>query len=330
LELFGPAKVFFLDEVQNVPGWERWVRRMYDDGFKFFITGSNARLLSRELASSLTGRHLQLPMYPFSFGEFLEFRKFGFRKEDFYLTERRAVLARHFSQYLKLGGFPEFLKFGRKEILQGYFNDIVQRDVAQRHAIRDIRQLKELARYLITNAGNLATFNQMKRMTGIRSVNTVIKYLSHLEDAYLLFAVPPFTYSLKRQVGSPFKVYAVDNGLRDTISFTFSKDLGRAYENLVAIELKRRGREIYYWKTPREEVDFVVRDARVSQLIQVCYKPDDTDVRNREIKALLKASKELKCKNLTVITSSSEKEEKADNRKIRFVPLWKWLLSQNT
>ncbi len=329
LELFGPARVFFLDEIQNVPGWERWVRRMYDDGFKFFITGSNARLLSGELATSLTGRHLQLPMYPFSFREFLKFRKFDFRKEDFHLTERRALLAVHFSQYLKLGGFPEFLKFGSKEILQGYFNDIIQRDIVERHAIKNIRQLKELARYLITNAGNLATFNQMKRMTGIKSVNTVIKYLSYLEDAYLLFTVPLFTYSLKHQVGSPFKVYTVDNGLRDAISFTFSEDLGRAYENLVATELKRRGSEIYYWKTPGEEVDFVIKEGRVSQLIQVCYKPGDPDVRNREIRALTKASRELKCKSLTIITSSYEKEEKADNRKIRFIPLWKWLLSQN-
>jgi len=327
LELFGKCKVFSLDEVQNVDGWERWVRRKYEDNFKFFITGSNARLLSKELATSLTGRHLQFSIYPFSFREFLDFKKFVFKKEDLYLIERRVLLVKYFSEYLKKGGFPEFLKYEQKEILQGYFNDIIQRDIVERHNIKNVKQLKEFARYLITNSGNLVSYNKLKKIGEIKSVNTVIKYFSYLEDAYLLFSLPYFSYSLKKQTANQFKIYAIDNGLKEAISFKFSEDLGKLYENMVAIELKRRNKEFYYWKNiQHEEVDFVIKEKKVDELIQVCYSTEDTNTKNRELKALLKASKELKCNKLLVITSDYEGEEKSGNKKIRFVPLWKWIL----
>lgn len=324
--LFGKSKTFFLDEVQNITGWEKWVRRMYEDNFKFFITGSNARLLSKELATLLTGRHLQFSIYPFSFREFLKFYKFDLKKEDVYLTERRALIAKYFSQFLEKGGFPEYLKYGKIEILQEYFNDIIQRDIVERYELKNIRQLKELARYLITNTGNLTTYNQLKKSTEIKSVNTAINYLSYLENAYLLFKIPYFSYSLKKQIVNPFKIYAVDAGLRNSISFKFSKDWGRIYETVVGIELKRKNKEVYYWKNPQhEEVDFVVKD-KIKQMIQVCYDINDSNVKKREISALLKASKELKCRNLLIITDDYEAEEKVKGKKIKFIPLWKWLL----
>ena len=176
IELFGKAGTFFLDEVQNIAGWEKWVRRMYENGFKFFITGSNARLLSKELSTSLTGRHIQFSIFPFSFREFLSFNKFELKKDDIYLTERRALINKLFSEYLKNGGFPEYLKYNQIEILQEYFNDIIQRDIVERYKVKNIKQLKELARYLITNTGNLMTFNQLKKSSEIKSVNTIIKY----------------------------------------------------------------------------------------------------------------------------------------------------------
>ncbi len=328
LELFGKNKTFFLDEVQNIIGWERWVRRMYEDKFKFFITGSNARLLSKELATSLTGRHLQFSIYPFSFREFLAFKKYDFKKGDVYLTEKRVMIMKNLSEYLKSGGFPEYLKYGQKEILQGYFSDIVQRDIVGRHNIKNVRQLKDLARYLITNTGNLMSYNGLKKMSEIKSVTTIMKYFSYLEDAYLLFNVPYFSYSMKKQMANPFKVFSIDVGMRNAISFKFSEDLGRTYENVVAVELKRKNKEIYYWKNAQhEEVDFIIKEGRVSQLIQVCYNIEDTDVKKRELKALIKASKELKCTNLLVITSGYEGEEKVNSKKIRFIPLWKWLLN---
>ncbi len=327
IEMFGKNKTFFLDEVQNIIGWERWVRRMYEDKFKFFITGSNARLLSKELATSLTGRHLQFSIYPFSFREFLAFKKYDFKKGDIYLTEKRVVIMKNLSEYLKSGGFPEYLQYSQKEILQGYFSDIVQRDIVGRHNIKNVRQLKDLARYLITNTGNLMTYNGLKKMSEIKSVTTIMKYFSYLEDAYLLFNVPYFSYSMKKQMANPFKVFSIDVGMRNAISFKFSDDLGRTYENIVAVELKRKNKEIYYWKNAQhEEVDFIIKEGRVSQLIQVCYNLEDTDVKKRELKALIKASKELKCTNLLVITSGYEGEEKVNSKKIRFIPLWKWLL----
>ncbi len=328
LELFGKAKTFFLDEVQNVSGWEKWVRRMYEDGFKFFITGSNARLLSKELATVLTGRHLQAQIFPFSFREFLESKKFGFKKEDIYLTERRATIVKLLSEYLSDGGFPEYLKYKKIEILQGYFNDIIQRDIVERYGIKNVKQLKELARFLLTNTANPMTYNQLKKLTEIKSVSTAIKYFSFLENAYLLLSVPFFSHSLRKQSANPFKVYAIDTGMRNAIGFKFSRDAGRIYETAVAIELKRRREEIYYWKNSQhEEVDFVVwSGGKVEELIQVCFDAEERDVKKRECNALIKASKELKCRNLIVITEDYEAEEKHGKIKIKFIPLWKWLL----
>ena len=289
VELFGKASVFFLDEVQNIVGWEKWVRRMYEDNFKFFITGSNARLLSKELATLLTGRHLRFTIFPFSFLEFLSFYKFDFKKNDAYITERRSLISKHFNEYLKKGGFPEYLKYNQIEILQEYFNDIIQRDIVERYKVKGIKQLKELARYLITNTGSLMSNNQLKKVSEIKSVNTIINYIDYLENAYLLFKVPYFSYSLKKQSVNPFKIFAIDIGLRNAISFKFSKDLGRIYENVVAIELKRKGEEAYYWKNVQhEEVDFVIKKDKVKQLIQVCYDMDDLNTKKREIMALIK------------------------------------------
>lgn len=327
-ELFGEAKTFFLDEVQNIAGWERWVRRMYDDNFKFFITGSNANLLSKELATLLTGRHLQFSLYPFSFREFLKFRKLNIKKEDIYFPEKRVLIQKYFSEYLTKGGFPEYVRSNKMEILQEYFNDIVQRDVVERYNVKSVKQLKELARYLLTNAGNLTTYNQLKKVTEIKSVTTVIKYFSYLESAYLLFKIPYFSYSLKRQMANPFKVFSIDNGLRDSVSFRFGSDAGRLFENLIAVELKRKNKEVYYWKNAQhEEVDFVVKEHKVQQLIQVCYDISETIVKKRELRALVKASRELRCNNLLIITADYESEEKVKGKMIRFVPMWKWLLT---
>ncbi len=329
IELFGKANTFFLDEVQNIAGWEKWVRRMYDDGFKFFITGSNARLLSKELATLLTGRHLQFSIFPFSFREFLNFYKFDLKKEDLYLTERRALLSKYFNDYLKLGGFPEHLKYNQIEILQEYFNDIIQRDIVERYKVKNIKQLKELARYLLTNTGNLTTYNQLKKLNEIKSVNTAINYFSYLENAYLLFKVPYFSYSLRKQVANPFKVFAIDIGLRNAISFKFSRDLGRIYETVAAVELKRRNKELYHWRNiMHEEVDFVIKENKVKQLIQICYDISDSNTKKRELNALIKASKELKCSNLLVITEDYESQEKHKGKRIRFIPLWKWLIER--
>ena len=328
IELFGNTKSFFLDEIQNISGWEKWVRRMHDSGYKFFITGSNARLLSKELATLLTGRNIQFSIYPFSFREFLNFKKLSLNKDDIYITEKRAIIGKYFSEYVKTGGFPEYLKDKRIEILQSYFNDIIQRDIVERHKVTNIKYLKELARYLITNTGNPATFNSLKRAVNIKSTTTTIKYFSYIEDAYLVFSVPFFSYSLKKQSVNPFKVYAIDVGLRKAISFQFSKDMGQIFETLVAIALKQNNIEFYYWKNKKnEEVDFVIKEKKsVTQLIQVCYDLSDADTEERENRALLSAAEELRTRKLIIINSDIEKEVKYKGRTISYIPLWKWLL----
>jgi predicted AAA+ superfamily ATPase len=330
LELFGKSNTFFLDEVQSVAGWEKWVRRMHDDGFKFFITGSNAHLLSKELGTLLTGRHLQFSLYPFSFREFLKLRKIDFKKEDVYLTEKRAVLTKAFNEFVWAGGFPEYLEDSKTELLQEYFNSIIQRDVVERYRVKNVQIIKNLARHLITNSGKLTTYNQLKTITESKSANTAINYVSYLENAYLVFRVPFFSYSLKKQSANAFKVFAIDAGLRNAMGFTFSSDTGRLFETIVALQLKRQNKEVYYWKNySQQEVDFVIKEGKkVVELMQVCHTLTDPIVKRRELTALLKAGAELKCNNYTIITHDYEAEEKTDGNKFNFIPLWKWLLKE--
>jgi len=326
IELFGESRTIFLDEIQNIKGWERWVRRMHDEGFKLYLTGSNAGLLSKELGTLLTGRHIPVVLFPFSFIEFLHFKEFDFKKEDIYITERRAKIVRYFEEYIQKGGFPEFLKNGNIEILQGYFNDILQRDVVQRYSVKYPLQLKELARYMITNSGKLMSYNKLRQISELKSTNTVIKYVDYIKTAYLIFTVPFFSYSLKQQLRNPFKVYSIDVGLKNTISFSFSKDFGRVYENIAVLHLLRKGYDVYYWKGENgEEVDFVVKRAnKIEHLIQVTYELEEN--KEREIKSLINASKELKCNSLIILTKEYEGEEKIKNKIVRYTPLWKWLL----
>lgn len=328
IELFGEARVFFLDEIQGVTGWERWVRRMQDDGFKFFITGSNARLLSRELGTLLTGRHVQLMLLPFSFREFLAFKGFVLAKNDPFIAERKARLSKLFSEYVANGGFPEFLKSGNAEILQGCFNDILQRDIAERYRVKKFSQLKEIARYAITNSAKLATYNRLSSLTAAKSVNTVISYVEYLENAQLIFRVPLFSHSVRRQSVNPFKIFAIDTGLMNAVGFRFGEDWGRLYETLVAVELKRRGKDIYYWKGDSgKEVDFVVKSTKsIESLIQVCYDVGDRETKDRETLALMEAASMLKCTDLLVLTNDYETEEKTSGKTIVFKPLWKWML----
>ena len=326
IELFGESRTIFLDEVQNIKGWERWVRRMHDEGFKLYLTGSNASLLSKELGTLLTGRHIPIILFPFSFIEFLHFKEFDFKNEDLYITERKAKIVKYFEEYVQKGGFPEFLKSENIDILQGYFNDILQRDIVQRYSVKYPMQLKELARYVITNSGKLMSYNKLRQVSELKSTNTVIKYVDYMKTAYLIFTVPFFSYSLKQQLRNPFKVYSIDVGLRNAISFGFSKDFGRIYENIVALHLLRKGCEVYYWKGIKgEEVDFVVKKAnRIEHLVQVTYELEEN--KDREIKSLISASKELKCNSLIMLTKEYEGEEKIKNKIIRYIPLWKWLL----
>lgn len=328
IELFGEKKVFFFDEIQNVKGWENFVRRMQDRKFKFFITGSNASLLSKELGTKLTGRYLSQKLYPFSFKEFLSFKNYKFQPNNLYKTVERGKLKKFFNVYLKEGGMPEYLQYQNKEVLKNVYEDILYRDIAVRYDIKETKSLRELALYFLTNLGGLFSYNKLKKNLSLGSVNTVKSYTEHLENSFLIFTINLFSYSLKQQAVAPKKVYCLDNGLANAVSFRFSRDRGKFLENLVFIELKRRNEDIYYYKTKNNlEVDFLLKKGRkVKQLIQVSQNLKENKTKEREINGLITALKELKLKQGLILTEDEEEVITLKGIKIIIQPIYKWLL----
>ena len=331
IELFGERKVFFLDEVQVVEQWESFVRRMMDRGCKFYLTGSNASLLSREVGTKLTGRRQGIELYPFSFREYLEFHGVRANRNALLLASQRGKLARHFQAYLKEGGMPEHVRFQRKEILRAIYDDILYRDVVIRYRLSDTKTLRELALYLLSNAERKISFNRLKDHFRLGSVNTVKRYIGFLEDCYLVFAVSKFSHSVKTQQIAPKKVYPVDNGFTHSIAFGFSANEGWALESLVAQELKRRRQEMFYYETRKgREVDFLVRTgSRVSGLLQVTRSLADEESRDRESKALAEAMEELGIKEGWILAlEAQESEISFGRRNVRVLPILKWFLER--
>jgi hypothetical protein len=333
-ELYGTdLEYLILDEIQNVDKWELFANRLRRTK-KVILTGSNAKLLSGELATHLTGRYIDFTIYPFSFGEFLEIKGIKVKKEDFYSTKRTAEIKKEIREYLSLGGFPEVHKFG-KPILIKIYEDIIQKDILLRYKIKNKRAFREIAKYLISNFSDEITFTKLKNITSIKNVHTVKNYVDYLSTAYLTFILERFSFKLKKQTIAPKKVYCIDTGIINSVAFRISENWGAIMENLVAIELLRRKSywqpdlEIYYWKDRQQrEVDFVLKEGlKVKQLIQVTYSSDRDEIERREIKSLLKSSEELKCKDLLIITWDYEDEIYINDTKIRCLPLWKWLLS---
>jgi len=330
-EIDSEIECILLDEIQNIDGWELFVNRLKRAGYNAIVTGSNAKLLSQELATHLTGRHTLIELYPFSFGEFLKRKGQKFSENDFYLTAKKANIKRLLEEYMDQGGFPElFLLDNKKQYLRDLYDKIISRDIVPRHKIKYVKSLKELALYLISNFGSKFTFQKLAKLFNIKSVHTAKNYIDYLEEVYMLFVLEPFSFKIKERISAPKKVYAIDTGLINAISFQNSPNRGRLMENIVFLELKRRGKEIYYYidRTGRE-IDFLIKNNRkVEELIQVCFDLNDIETRDREIRALENASGELNCKNLTVITWDDEREEIIKKRKIIFKPLYKWLLGQ--
>ena len=324
--LYNSPKYLLFDEIQNLDKWELFINRLQRQGYNLLITGSNSNLLSKELATHLTGRHTLITIFPFSFKEFLKLEN-----KELTQSEIKAKL----SMYIQYGGYPEPIikELDYKDYLSTLFNSIVYKDIVRRFKIRLIVGIEDLSAYLLSNIAKEFSYNTLTKVTKCKSVHTVEKYLEYLEEAFVFFKINRFSFKIKDQITFNKKIYCIDNGFVHSKAFKFSSDTGRLYENAVAIELKKKsmneGIEIYYWKNlQQEEVDFIVKEGvKIKQLIQVCYDTDEYNVKKREVRALLKASKELKCNNLVVITNDTEKEEKRDGKKIKYIPLWKWLLS---
>jgi predicted AAA+ superfamily ATPase len=328
LELYGDKKIFFFDEVQNVPQWEVFVRRMQGKGCKFFITGSNASLLSKELGTKLTGRNVNVELFPFSFREFLSFKGFHLSKNGLSLTSERAAIKKYFAEYLKYGGMPEYLKYQDTTLLKRLYEDILYRDIVARYGIKQVKPLRELGLYLLSNIGGTFSYNNLKNVLGLGSMNTIKRYADFMENSYLIFLVSKFSYSLKQQFVSLKKIYCIDNGLSEAVAFQFSKNKGKFLENLVFLELRRKFQEIYYYKTTNNlEVDFLFKSGKNDlKLIQVADNLDNEKTRQRELNALEKAMDELKLKTALILTEDTEEEIVLKGKVLMVKPIYKWLL----
>ena len=327
VELYGEQDCFYFDEIQNIPGWERFVRRLYNQGKKVFITGSNARMLSRELGTHLTGCYIAIELYPFSFTEFLTFRGQQALSRQVAGTTGRGEIQAAFNDYLQQGGFPLYLKSGDHIVLKTLYDNILYKDVMVRNQIVNEREVKELVYFAVSNIGKPLSYTSLAKVIGVKNPTTVKNYLEYIENTYLLFSLSKLDYSVKAQLRNPKKVYAIDNALISRLGFHFSGEEGRLLENLVYIELRRRGGEIFYHNNGTAECDFVVREGfRVTQAIQVCYLPEGLGVREREIKGLLSALDAYRLDEGIIVTDSHREELEVAGKKIRFLPAWEWLL----
>ena len=317
----------FLDEIQNVSKWEKFVRTVLDEGIKVFISGSSSKLLTKEIATSMAGRNLSYTLFPFSFREFLGIKKFEIKK--FYSSSEKALLINLLQEYMIYGAYPETIiyKEEREKILKDIFDTAIYKDVIERGKIRNISALKILINALLTaKEFSVNKFYNYLKSKGMKiGKNVLYNYIELLNDAFFVFLLKKFSPSYKKAEQSLPKIYFIDNGL---LTINGINDKGRLMENLVFVELLRRNLDIaYYQNIRKQEVDFVVKEGKkVKRLIQVCYDIEDFMTKEREVKALVEASKELKCNNLFVITQDYEAEEKFKEDKIKFIPLWKWLL----
>jgi len=331
--LYNNPKYILFDEIQNLAKWELFVNRLQRQGYNLVITGSNSNLLSSELSPHLTGRHMLINIFPFSFAEFL---KINGGPGQMTSQEIKAKLF----EYLTYGGYPEpwQKQIDHKEYLSTLFNSIIYKDIVKRFNIRLISTIENLAVYLVSNTATEFSYNTLRRITGCKSVHTIEKYLRYLEESFIFFRIHRYSPDLRDQLSSNKKIYCIDNGFIHAKAFSTGTDTIRLYENAVAVKLKKEemdgGAKVFYWRHPlQQEVDFVLKEGtEITQLIQVCRDLDDIKARETAEKSLIKAGRELKCGNLLVINEDYEGEEEKQwfgaSAKITCIPLWKYLLQE--
>jgi hypothetical protein len=320
----------FMDEIQNVPGWESWVRgRIETEDIKIFVTGSSSQMLSREIGTKLTGRNVSFEVYPLSFMEFLRFKNLEINSELDYIARKSAV-RKSFNDYLKFGGFPEVVlkesNDDKELLLKGYFEDILYRDIVTRYEIRDVANLRNLAVYLLTNFARPTSISKLKKNFTISQDKTE-NYVSAIMESYLLFQLQMFSHSLKKTMRAGFKPFAIDTGLRNRIAFAFSEDLGWLVENIVFCYLKQRHEEVYY-HTNGGDTDFVVKEGmKITKRIQVWY--DDTSINTipeRELACFQYPQEEFKTAETIVVTNDYEGVIDTGAARVQCIPVVKFLL----
>lgn len=305
------SKVLFFDEIQIIPSWEIFVNQLLREEYRVYITGSNASLLSKELGTHLTGRHLSTELFPFSYTEFLNFTGLELGEESF-------------KAYTEKGGMPDYLRTNYNKYLNDLLDDILIRDIAIRHGIRDVNSLRQLAVYLLSNIGNLASANKLKGMFGIKSSTTILDYFSYLQDAYVIEFVPLYDYSIKKQIRNPQKIYAIDLGIYHQNKIAFSQNDGHILENIVYLHLRRLGNEIYYFKG-NGECDFVTtKNGNPQHLYQVCTQINSLNI-DREVNGLFEAMRYFKINEGYIITHNQADTFKRDDYTIQAIPAWQWM-----
>ena len=328
-DVYPGYEYLLLDEVQNLEAWDLWVSELYRLGKNLVITGSNAKMLSSEMATALTGKYLKVEMLPFSLEEFFDWNKLDLSKLN---PEQQADASALMDDYLRNGGYPEVVASRQltRTYLDTLFDSIVWKDVAKRHSVRNVTDLNDLALYLVSNFCNPVSANELTEELGFSSVNTTKKFMDYLHEPYLFYYLPRYNNKLKLMKKAPRKVYVVDNGFVAAKAFSLSDNLGRLLENQVFVELLRHGYDtdktmFYYRSRNDKEVDFVLRKGtHIDRLVQVCYDMSNAKTEKREVDSLIECAAELNCSNLVIVSNNEERTIEKDGYRIDVVPVAKW------
>lgn len=332
--VYGETKYLFFDEIQNLEKWELFVNRLHREGYNLVLTGSNAKLLSKELATHLTGRHIPIELMPFNFKEFLSAKNFQLETKNLKDPETKRLFMSLLELYMTNGGYPEIVLKDNspQEYFDTLYDALLFKDVIKRYKVRFFSLIEDLGTYLINNVTSEFSFRKISHILNFKNIATLQKYVSYFEEAYIISTMGRYSYKTGERLALPKKVYTVDNGYIAAKAIQFSNNKGKLLENMIFSELLKKGfkpnHNLFYYKTRNQkEVDFVIREnLQIISLIQVAYDVDDEKTKKREIKALLEASKELNCNNLMILTWDNENIQIAKGKKIKFVPIWKWLL----
>ena len=321
---------FLFDEIQNITGWELFVNRLNRNSVNLIITGSNSKMLSKELATHLTGRHFQIEIFPFSFAEYLLARGEKIDVSKSLSTKSIASLRSYLNDYIVYGGFPEIKNIKLQKLyLRELFEKIILKDIVERYNIREIQVIKELAVLMLNYYSSLFTYNKICNLLNCKSVNTVKDYAGYLEETYLMFYVNKQSFKIQEELRSPRKIYSIDTGMINALSTSMSPNTGKKLENLVYLAERRKGNRINYYSDDTCEVDFVsYNENNEITLIQVAQDISDTNTYNREVKALTHTAKKLLPHSMVIITENTEDTLNIDGNIINIIPVWKYLLTK--
>src|SRR3989344_2522697 len=324
----------FFDEIQTVKNWDSWIRKIHDINkkIKIILTGSSSKLLSKEISTILRGRVLNKEIFPLSFKEVVSWKDLKYDIKKISYSKDKIEIKKLFNNFLQEGGYPAIIyqKVNKEEVLQSYYESMIFKDIVERYKIEDVKKIKMLANLLLESTSKDISYNKLanklKSIGMNTSKNTIIEFLSYFEDAYLFFQNLKYEYSQGKQLGSIKKVYFIDNGMLNSVSFKFTEDIGKLLENLVFLELRRRNKKIFY-NRDNYECDFIIQEKeKVVQVIQVTENLNSENEK-REVEGVLEAMNKFRLNEGFIITLEEERNIKIENKNIFILPVWKWLLN---